>query len=121
MQAGKAHRHAISQNQLPPVDHLLLTFSIELEELADDAAPMTMSQWPGKTMLATRRHTLPLPPSFPDHEILLKNVANVDYLLFDPRDERNAVLAAQLAELTGVTETVLHEESGVVVHFRDAP
>lgn len=119
MQAGKAHRHAIAQNQLPSVDHLLLTFSVELEDVGDEAATMTMSQWPGKTMLATRRHTLPLPPPFPDHETLLKNIANVDYLLFDPREERNAVLAAQLAELTGVTETVLHEEAGVVVHFRD--
>jgi hypothetical protein len=121
MQVGKAHHYAISQNQLPPVDALLLAFSVEMEDAGREEATMTMSQWPGKTMLATRRHTLPLPPPFPDHETLLQNIANVDYLLFDPRDERNETLAAQLAELTGITETILLEEAGVAVHFRDAP
>jgi hypothetical protein len=121
MQVGKAHYHAILQNQLPPVDQLVLAFSVEIEDAGKEEATMTMSQWPGKTMLATRRHTLPLPPPFPDHETLLKNIANVDYLLFDPKDERNRTLAAQLAELTGVTETILLEEAGVAVHFREAP
>ncbi|MDX9739752.1 MAG: hypothetical protein RBT81_01040 [Gammaproteobacteria bacterium] len=121
MQVGKAHRYAISQNHLPPVDQLLLAFSAEVEDTGGEEATMTMSQWPGKTMLATRRHALPLPPPFADHEALLKNVANVDFLLFDPKDERNETLAAQLAELTGVTETILLEEAGVAVRFRGAP
>jgi hypothetical protein len=121
MQVGKAHHQAILQNQLPPVDQLLLSFSVEMEDAGEKEATMTMSQWPGKTMLATRRHTLPLPPPFPDHETLLKNIANVDYLLFDPKDERNKTLATQMAELTGVTETILLEEAGVAVRFREAP
>src|SRR5690606_19739446 len=85
MSVGKAHYHAILQNQLSPVDQLVLAFSVEIEDAGKEEATMTMSQWPGKTMLATRRHTLPLPPPFPDHETLLKNIANVDYLLFDPK------------------------------------
>lgn len=121
MQIAKAHRFAIAQNLLPPVDHLLLSFSVELEELSADEATMAMSQWPGKTMLATRRHTLPLPPPYPDPDTLHRNVANVDYLIFDPQSRRNETLAAQVAELTGATETILLEEAGVVVHFRDAP
>ncbi|MDR2877736.1 MAG: hypothetical protein LBV36_06850 [Chromatiales bacterium] len=122
MQAQKAHHQAIVQNLLPPVDQLILTFSVEIEDTDADAAHIvTMSQWPGKTMLATRRPALPLPPPFADSQTLLGKISGVSYLLFNPKQPANTALAAQLAELTGVTETLLLEEGGAVVHFRQSP
>lgn len=122
MQAQKAHHHAIAQNRLPPVDQLILAFSAEIEDAGAEAGTaMTMSEWPGKTMLATRRPALPLPPPFENSQTLLEKTRGVGYLLFDPRRPANEALAAQLAELTGVTETLLLEEGGAAVRFRPSP
>lgn len=121
MQVLKGHRYALAQNQLPAVDQLILAFSAELENFDQEQVILTMTQWPGKTMLATRRAAFPLPPPFADSETLLRNISGVSYLVFDPKDPRNAELTARVSELTGVTETLLLEEGGVAVRFRHAP
>lgn len=118
MQADKAHHYAIAQNQLSPVDGLILRFTAELEDLEADAKVLTLTQWPGKTMLALRRDALPLPPDYPDSETLLARIKGADYLLFDPKDSRNASLVKNLAEATGKAETLMVEEGGVAVRIR---
>jgi hypothetical protein len=138
MQVLKGHRYALAQNQMPPVDQLILAFSAEIDNANDSGndpgndlgndpgnapgqAIVTMTQWPGKTMLATRRAALPLPPPFADSETLLRNISGAHYLVFDPNDARNQELTARVAELTGVTETLLLETGGVAIRFRQPP
>lgn len=121
MQALKGHRHALAQNQMPDVDQLILAFSAEIENPDQEQAVVTMTQWPGKTMLATRRAALPLPPAYADSETLLRNISGANYLVFDPKDAHNLELTARVAELTGVTETLLLEEGGVAIRFRQLP
>lgn len=121
MQVLKGHRYALAQNQLPAVDQLILAFSAEIENADPEQTILTMSQWPGKVMLATRRAALPLPPAFADSETLLRNIRGVSYLVFDPNDPHNEALTARVSELTGFTETLLLEEGGVAVRFRHLP
>jgi hypothetical protein len=119
MQVIKGHHFMMAQNLLPPVDRLMIAFAAELEDLDPDDSIVTMSQWPGKTMLATRRAALPLPPDYPDSETLLQNIRGVTHLVFDPDDPRNRSLARQLAETTGASETLVLEEGGVAIRIRN--
>jgi len=112
--ADKAHHFAVAQNHLPPVDALMLRFAAEIEDVDQDV--LTMTQWPGKAMLALRRPALPLPPDYPDADTLIAHIKGVNYLLFDPK--RNAGLAKTLAERTDVFQTMMVEEGGVAVHIR---
>jgi hypothetical protein len=120
-QADKAHRYAIAQNLLPPADDLIMRFGTEIEDTEKDQPFLTMSQWPGKTMLVLRRAVLPLPPPYPDAETLLAKIKGVKYLLFDPKDPANKSLAKNLAEATGAAETMMVEEGGVAIRLRTAP
>lgn len=117
-QGNKAYHHAMAQNLLPSTDRLILTFALELEDNDSDEETLTMSQWPGKTMLAVKRPVLPLPPSYEDSETLLKNIEGVEYLLFDPFEPANKALSRNLSEATDTAETVVLEDGGVVIRIR---
>ncbi len=79
------------------------------------------SQWPGRTMLACRCDTLPLPPSVKDEQTLLKMLHGISYLIFDPQDTDNQSLVRNLALLGGEkAETIAVKNSGVIVQMRGA-
>lgn len=120
MQTHKAHQYAATQNLLPPVDTLILTLKLELDDVPAEQNIVTMSQWPGKTMLAIRRPVFPLPPDYPDGETLLKNIAGVTHLIFNPFDAANQALADNLAGLSGNTETLALQQGGAILRIKDA-
>jgi len=79
------------------------------------------SQWPGRTMLACRCDTLPLPPPVKDEQTLLTMLRGINYLVFDPKDVGNQSLARNLAVLGGErAETIVIQDAGVIVQMRDA-
>ncbi len=100
---------------LSPEDRLIARLA---EEARDAERPFhAASQWPARTMLATRRATLPLPPPAQDAEAFLKQIQGITHLIFDPYriDER---LARNLSETGGEMETLAREPGGVILRVR---
>lgn len=114
LQGDKARRQAIEANLLPPQDALIQDLALEVEDASPNAVQI-MSQWPGRTMLATRRKVFPLPPDYPDSETFLKNIKGTTHIIFDPRTPANRKLSANLANLTAISETLYMERGGVII------
>lgn len=119
LQADKAHHLRIEGDQLGDVDQLILALVDEIKNTPVDDT-LVMSQWPGKTMLVIKRPVLPLPPSFPDGETLLKNIQGVSHLMFDPFAEANHQLKANLSQISSQTETLTLQKDGVIVLIKKA-
>jgi len=114
MQGDSGRREAIAANLLKPEDALIQNLALELEDAKVDSIQI-MSQWPGRTMLATRRKVFPLPPDYPNSETFLKNIKGTTHIIFDPRDPANRVLSSHLANLTAISETLYMERGGVII------
>lgn len=111
---AKAHAFDIKQERLTREDELIL----QLTHFARDKDQpfRAASQWPGRTMLATRRDVLPLPKAYADGEELYENaVKHLTHVLFNPYDNKNQQLAKNMATLVGVTTTTELNPSGVLV------
>ncbi len=114
MLSDKARYLAIRENQLSQQD--LLIRALAQDAADNDLVLSVASQWPGRTMLATRQDTFPLPPAAgKDSEAFLASIKNITHLIFDPGDPANKALAQQLANLTHRTKTVLLNSGGVVI------
>ena len=96
-----------------------VSLSGELEDLKQPAA--TISQWPARTLLATKHTTFPLPPPAPDAQALLKNLHGARFLLFNPYDVGNAQLTRQVSELTFNLKTIMVSQAAVLVEIVDTP
>jgi len=98
-------------------------------EDSDKKRPMFIvaSEWPGRTMLACKCNTLPLPPvardaqGQPDPQAQLAKLRGVTYLLLDPKQTANIDLARNLALLGGAIETASLQPGGVLLHVREEP
>jgi hypothetical protein len=128
MRADRAHYEVRQASILSEQDQLIRTLSDEAEgarKAADEAggsAPAHLrvaSQWPGRTMIACRCDTLPLPPAAKDAQAQLAMLRSITHLLFDPKQPANILLARNLAALGGdKAETVELQAEGVLLHFK---
>lgn len=88
------------------------------EEQKAKSGPRVASQWPGRTMIACRCSTLPLPPVSDDQAKFVANLRGLDYVVFDPKDARNGALARGFALLGGAqAETIALEPGGVLLRL----
>ena len=129
MRADKAHYEIRQLGILSEQDQLIRTLSEEAEG-ARKAAEETegsstsphlrvASQWPGRTMIACRCDTLPLPPAAKDAQAQLAMLRSITHLLFDPKQTANIMLARNLAALGGdAAETVELQPEGVLLRFK---
>jgi len=89
---------------------------------AEDKArrsPRVASQWPGRTMVACRCSSLPLPPAIDDPARFAANLRGIRYVVFDPQDPRNRPLSQSFAILGGAqAETVVLQPGGVLLRLR---
>ncbi len=105
-QAGKMHR----------VDMLIE----EVGELTKDLKGQTSvaSQWPGRTMLATRRGALPLPPlRAGDPDGFLRQMHGVMFLVYDHHDAGMKAMNRQVAELSNRIHTESILPGGVILRL----
>ncbi len=117
MLQDKNHILAIKHAALSPEDALLQSLMLEAD---DDTKPFIVAtQWPGRTMIATRRDAFPLPPSIEDPEAMLRVVQSVTHLAFNPNDEKNKDLTNALANLGGETETIAYQAGGAIISVRN--
>jgi hypothetical protein len=114
-----------SDNLIRAVTEVSTEFEKKVAKSADKTTFRVASQWPGRTMLACRCDTLPLPPAAKDEQELLAMLRGVNYLMFDPRNPANLSLARNLSMLDGGSAEVIAMQSGGVIiaikHVGDIP
>jgi len=81
------------------------------------------SQWPARTMLATQRDVLPLPPKsiLQDPETFIKKTASVTHFMFDQNNPNNADLSRMSASLGKRMEAIEIMPAGVIVQVNSQP
>lgn len=116
MLADKARYHALAAHALSPQDRIIQLLA---NEATDPAIKIRIaSQWPARTMIATKREVFPLPAAASNGEALLDSIKSITHLVFDHNDPKNKDLARNIAEVGGATETVVLDEGGVIVQVR---
>lgn len=94
-------------------DDVIRTLATELEGSKEPVN--TSSQWPARTMLATKHPAFPLPPASKDSEMMMRNIKEIRYIVLDPFDEDNKALAANFAQMSGVLKTLSIERRAVLI------
>lgn len=117
MIGDKTLRGGILRNALSSQDRVIQSLSSSLED--EKQAVNTSSQWPAKTMLATKHPSFPLPPAAKSNEDFVKSIKGISYVLFNPYDNDNREVAKQLSQLSSLTETILLEEDAVLIYIRN--
>lgn len=111
---AKTHALDIKYERLSQEDELILTLANIARD--KDKPFRAASQWPGRTMIATRRDVLPLPPAFSDgDELYEKAISQLTHILFNPYDKDNQQLAKNMAMLVSQTTTLELNRSGALV------
>jgi hypothetical protein len=88
------------------------------EEEKAKSGPRVASQWPGRTMIACRCSTLPLPPASEDQALFLANLKGTEYVVFDPLSPVNRELSRSFATLGGArAETISLQPGGVLLRM----
>ncbi len=119
MLADKQYRQILQSELLSPTDDIIHQLAIEA---ADPDAPFqAASQWPARTMLATRRDVFPLPYAREDSAEFLNSIKGITHLIFDHTLEENLGLSKNISELSGIAETLSLQEAGVVIRIKEAP
>lgn len=129
MRADKTYYETGHSGTLSAQDELIKTLAVAAENdrqagESDESEKkrqrfIVASQWPGRTMLACRCDTFPLPPVARDPQTQLANLHSVAYLLLDPKQTANVELARNLSLLGGVVETVSLQPGGVLLHVKE--
>lgn len=119
MISDKIRVQAIEAGEMSLQDKLIRTIAIEVEDDPETAEDLRIaSQWPGRTMIATRLDTFQLPPDTDlTNEEFLASLQGITHLVFDPNDSRNALLVRRISELTGATQILDVNEEGVIVRI----
>ena len=118
MLTDKTRAQALKEDVLSPQDLLIQQLATEAEN--PDEEFRAASQWPGRTMLAVRRDVFPLPAAAADGETLLKNITGITHLIFDHKAPENLALGKNIAEISGIAETLALEDGGVIIRIRDS-
>jgi len=110
------HYRMISQLKLKSdVDYLLTSAAAIANENKDEF--IIASQWPARTMLATKRDVLPLPPQriLKDATIFSEKTAGITHFMFDPNATKNKALARISASLGHQMEAIELLPAGVII------
>ncbi|PIW44509.1 MAG: hypothetical protein COW18_12800 [Zetaproteobacteria bacterium CG12_big_fil_rev_8_21_14_0_65_54_13] len=73
------------------------------------------SQWPARTLLATRRDVLPLPPASEEMADFSAKIRGITHVAFNPQQEHMHGLARNFAALSDKYETIALMPGGVVL------
>lgn len=116
MLGDKQYRQILQSELLSPTDDIIQQLAVEASD--HDKPFQAASQWPARTMLACRRDVFPLPMAAKDGATLLESIKGITHLTFDHNLEANRGLSKNLAELSGIAETLTLEEAGVIIHIK---
>jgi len=116
MQGGKAYANYIKSGVLTPEDELIKSIAKEAADPEKDF--LGASQWPARTMIASKRDILPLPTNPVNEKNLLLSFNKLTHLIFDQNNANNSELAMILAKHSNLTETVAILAGGVIIKVR---
>jgi len=110
------HYRMISQLKLKSDTDYLLT-SAALIAKQPNTEFLMASQWPARTMLATKRDVLPLPPQriLENAEIFTEKTVGITHFLFNPNAPENKSLSRISASLGHQMEAIELMPAGVVI------
>ena len=113
--ADKHYREVSHLKLKSDVDYLI----VSAVDIADDGTKdFTMaSQWPARTMLATRRDVLPLPPEsiLQDGKVFMEKTKGVTHFMFDPNMPKNKALSQISMSLGHRMETIELLPAGIIL------
>jgi len=110
------HYREVSQLHLKSDVDYLITSAVGIAN--DDSKDFTMaSQWPGRTMLATKRDVLPLPPEsiLQDDKVFVEKTKGVTHFLFNPNSPENKLLSQMSMRLGHRMETIELLSAGIIL------
>jgi len=110
------HYREVSQLHLKSDVDYLITSAVGIAN--DDSKGFTMaSQWPGRTMLATKRDVLPLPPEsiLQDGKVFIEKTKGVTHFLFNPNSPENKLLSQMSMSLGHRMETIELLPAGIIL------
>lgn len=129
MRADKGFYEEVHSGALSAQDELINTLALaaESERKAADSDEsgkshprfIVASEWPGRTMLACKCDTFPLPPVEKDPQTQLARLRSITFLLFDPKRTANIELARNFSLLGAEVETVSLQPGGVLLHVKE--
>jgi len=129
MRADKTYYEIGQSGTLSAQDELINTLAVAAENdrkagESDDGERkrprfIVASEWPGRTMLACKCDTFPLPPVARDPQAQLANLHSIAYLILDPKQTANIELARNLSLLGGIVETISLQSGGVLLHVKE--
>ena len=113
-----ANKHYYTMGQLKlKSDTDYLIHSAELIANNDKAEFIMASQWPARTMLATRRDVLPLPPQSitQDAKLFIEKTKGITHYMFNPNTPENAALSRTSMSLGKRMETIELLPAGIIL------
>lgn len=114
MIGDKNYREANIREARSPQDQILYVLALEVAD-RDERIPIA-SQWPARTLLATKQPSFPLPPpQIPDMTGALKHV---NYVAFDPFIPANQSIREAIAQSSPTFETAMIEDRAVLIKVR---
>lgn len=125
MRADRAYYEAGHSGKLSAQDQLIKALAVAAEndrrirdtnDGKNHARFIVASEWPGRTMIACKCDTFPLPPVASDPQSQLTQLHGITYLLLDPKQTANIELARNLSLLGGAIETLSLQPGGVLLH-----
>jgi len=119
MIGDKEHFLLKEHHRLQPTDQVISNLARLTS--ATNKTVYVASQWPARTMLATRRDAFPiLRPVKDDPEAFLKEMHGITYMVFDQYDSRNKLLRRVVAELSDRIQTIAILKGGVIMQLPPA-
>lgn len=110
------HYREVSLLKLKSDTDYLIASAVDIA--VDDTKAFTMaSQWPARTMLATRRDVLPLPPEsiLEDGKVFMEKTNGVTHFMFNPNTPENKALSQISMSLGHRMETIELLPAGVIL------
>ncbi|MDQ6994413.1 MAG: hypothetical protein Q9M18_02310 [Mariprofundaceae bacterium] len=114
------HYREVSQLHIKSDVDYLITVAVGIAN--DDSQAFTMaSQWPARTMLATKRDVLPLPPEsiLQNPKVFLEKTKGVTHFLFNPNAPENKALSRMSMNLGHRMETIELLPAGIILQVNN--
>jgi len=116
------HYRMISQLKLKSDTDYLIASAAAIANTSN-ADFIIASQWPARTMLATKRDVLPLPPQriLEDASVFSEKTAGITHFMFDQKNPDNKNLARISASLGRQMEAIELLPAGVIIQVNRDP
>ncbi|MDX8404545.1 MAG: hypothetical protein R8K50_00145 [Mariprofundus sp.] len=112
---------SIAKLELKSDTDMLISILVNEAENSPINEFLAASQWPARTLLATRRDVLPLPPAREDIADFTAKLGNITHVTFNPQQQDLHSLARNFAAISDKYETIALTPAGVIIKKKTGP